>query len=88
MSGVPPCEPMVPHRGGTHYRRDDTHTPRVRGLGQAGQYPGECATTFVVIVLGQALMPTAPAGPREDLLGGLLHREDQPPQEPPQFGDA
>jgi hypothetical protein len=38
--------------------------------------------------LGQALMPTAPAGPREDLLGGLLHREDQPPQEPPQFGDA
>ena len=41
-----------------------------------------------MIVWGQALMPTAPAGPREDLLGGLLHREDQPPQEPPQFGDA
>ena len=33
-------------------------------------------------------MPTAPAGPREDLLGGLLHGEDQPPQEPTQFGDA
>ena len=54
----------------------------------SGQYPGECATTFVVIGWGQALMPTAPAGPREDLLGGLLPREDQPPQEPPQFGDA
>ena len=33
-------------------------------------------------------MPTAPAGPREDRLGGLLHGEDQPPQEPTPFGDA
>jgi hypothetical protein len=33
-------------------------------------------------------MPTAPAGPREDLLGRLLHGEDQPPQPPPQLGDA
>ena len=41
-----------------------------------------------MIVLGQALMPTAPAGPGQDLLGGLLHGEDQPPQEPPQLRDA
>jgi hypothetical protein len=40
------------------------------------------------MVLGQALMPTVPTGPREDLLGGLLPGEDQPPQPPPQLGDA
>jgi hypothetical protein len=41
-----------------------------------------------VIVLGQALMPTAPAGPRQALLGSLLHGEDQPPQQPSQLRDA
>src|SRR5262245_16159328 len=27
-------------------------------------------------------MPPAPAGPGQDVLGGLLHGQDQPPQEP------
>jgi hypothetical protein len=36
-----------------------------------------------VIVLGHVLMPAAPVGRRQDLVGGLLHRQDQAPQEAP-----
>ena len=34
-----------------------------------------------VIIFGQALMPAAPVGPRQDLAGRLLHRQDHAPEE-------
>ena len=45
-------------------------------------------TLLIVIIAGETLMPTAPPGPRHDPLGGLLHSQDQPPQEPTNLGDA
>jgi hypothetical protein len=53
-----------------------------------GQQPMQGATLFVVIILGELLMPPAPAGPGQDVVGGLLHGQDQPPQEPPNLGHA
>ena len=40
-------------------------------------------TLFVVIIFGLPLMPPAPAGPPKDLNDGLLHGQDQAPEQPP-----
>jgi hypothetical protein len=44
--------------------------------------------TFVVVVLGAGLVPATPLRPGQDVIGGLLEGEDQPPQEPANLGDA
>jgi hypothetical protein len=43
---------------------------------------------FVVIILGEPLMPPAPAGPGKDLGDGLLHGGDHVPEQPPHLGHA
>jgi hypothetical protein len=48
----------------------------------------QCATLFVVMIGGELWMPPTPPGPRDALVGGLLHGQDQPPQEPTPLGDA
>jgi hypothetical protein len=39
-------------------------------------------------ILGEALMPAAPVGPCQDVVGGLLHGEDYAPEEPANLLDT
>ena len=45
-------------------------------------------TTLVVMVLGSRLMPAAPLGPGQHVVGGRLDRQDQAPEEPANLLDA
>src|SRR5882672_6134134 len=61
-------------------------TVAIKVLGRQGlrNYP----TTVIVGGGRQLLMPPAPAGPGDHVLGGLLHGQDHAPQQPPQLGHA
>jgi integron integrase len=46
------------------------------------------ATLFVVIVVGEPLMPPTPTGPGEDLTHSLLRGQDETPEQSPNLGHA
>src|SRR5262245_46509 len=54
----------------------------------SGPCLGHGLTTRIVVILGSALVPTAPLRPGQGLVNGLLHGHDQPPQQPPQLWNA
>jgi hypothetical protein len=60
-------------------------------MGLVLQWQSSCqrhTTLLIVIIAAETLMPRATPGPSRDLLGGLLHSQDQPPQEPTNRRDA
>ena len=56
--------------------------------GSGGPWRNDCPTTVVVIGLGTGLMPAAPVGPRQEVAGGVRHRQDHSPEASAHLLDA
>jgi hypothetical protein len=67
-------------------KAQSTTTVVSTGLSSHEQRQG--TTLFVVIICGEPLMPPTPAGPGEDLDHGLLHGQDEAPEQSPNLGHA